>query len=115
MRGVILDRLISFFDIHGIITDSQYGFRKGRSTEQALLLIKDTILANIKNRKYTLRLFLNIKKAFDSIQYDLLLKKLSVYGVRGIALEQSYLHHRYQAVNIDGIMSSKLVLKQGVP
>lgn len=73
-EGVIHERLTSFFDKHQIIATNQYGFQKHRSTEQALAYTKEKIIVNMENRKYTLGLFLDIQKAFDSIHFDLLLK-----------------------------------------
>lgn len=75
-ESIIYDRLVSFFERHQVITQCQYGFRKHRSTKQALVHIKDKIIENMESRKYTLGLFLDIQKAFDSIQFDLLHHKL---------------------------------------
>lgn len=61
-----------FFTKYNIITESQYGFLKDKSTELALTDIKDTILTNIENRLYTLGQFLDLSKAFDSVQHDIL-------------------------------------------
>lgn len=116
-EGVIYDRLASFFDKHQIITKSQYGFQKNKSTEQALLYIKDKIIENMENKKYTLGLFLDLQKAFDSIQFKSLIHKLSSYGVRGVALQlfKSYLEDRYQYVKLNNTISAKIKLNQGVP
>lgn len=79
--------------------------------------IKDSILTNIDSKNFTLGLFLDLKKAFDSIKYNILYDKLSRYGVRGVALEliKNYLSHRSQIVQIQNAKSSKLKLTQGVP
>lgn len=71
----------------------------------------------MESRKYTLGLFLDIQKAFDSIHFDLLLKKLSSCGIRGIALDivENYLHDRHQIVGINETTSAEMKLKQGVP
>lgn len=116
-ESVINQRLVSFFDKHKILSNSQYGFRKNRSTEKALCYIKDSILTNIDSKNFTLGLFLDLKKAFDSIKYNILYDKLSRYGVRGVALEliKNYLSHRSQIVQIQNAKSSKLKLTQGVP
>lgn len=116
-EGVIHERLTSFFDKHQIIATNQYGFQKHRSTEQALIHIKEKIIVNMESRKYTLGLFLDIQKAFDSIHFDLLLKKLSSCGIRGIALDivENYLHDRHQIVGINETTSAEMKLKQGVP
>lgn len=78
---------------HNIIAESQYGFQKKKSTEQALVKIRDKITTNIEEQKYTVGLFLDFKKAFDSIDREILLRKLDNYGIRGIAksLLQNYL------------------------
>lgn len=111
------NRLVSFFEKHHIITSAQYGFQKKKSTEMALIHIKEKIVENIENKLLTLGLFLDLKKAFDTVQHDILLKKLDMYGVRGIALNliKSYLCERYQYVDIKGISSSKMRILYGVP
>lgn len=116
-EGVIYDRLISFFNKHQVITAHQYGFQKNKSTEQALTVIKDKIIENMENKKFTLGLFLDFKKAFDSIHYEILLRKLSWYGIRGVALNllENYLQNRYQIVQLKTTTSSQLQLTQGVP
>lgn len=80
--GVIYNRLLlAFFLEHNVISKYQYGFQKSKSTEQALLYIKDKIIANIENRQFTIGLFLNLKKAFDSIDHNILLNKLERYRI----------------------------------
>lgn len=113
----IVNRLENFFAKHNTITKAQYGFQKNRSTDQALLHIKDTIIDNIENRLYTLGLFLDLRKAFDTVQHDILLRKLEYCGIRGVALQllQSYLENRYQYVKIEEMSSNKLVIRYGVP
>lgn len=114
---VIYDRLVTFFNTHKVITKSQYGFQKNKSTEQALLYIKDKIIKNIEDKNYTLGLFLDLKKAFDSIDHKILLRKLEKYGIRGVAnrLLESYLNNRQQFVRMQDVSSSYLTLEQGVP
>lgn len=116
-EGVIYNRLSTFFLKHNIISKYQYGFQKSKSTEQALLYIKDKIIANIENRQFTIGLFLDLKKAFDSIDHTILLNKLERYGIRGVAgnLLKSYLTKRSQYVEINSISSDILELEQGVP
>ncbi|MDD9361561.1 MAG: reverse transcriptase domain-containing protein, partial [Anaplasma sp.] len=64
-EGVINTRLQKFFTKYNVITGSQYGFQKDKSTELALTNIKDSIITNIENKLYTLGLFLDLSKAFD--------------------------------------------------
>ena len=78
----------------------------------ALLNIIDKISANIDDGKYTIGIFFDLSKAFDTIKHDILLHKLKVYGIRGIALAwlASYMSNRMQCVSIDDCISeSKLI------
>lgn len=110
-------RLQSFLVKYNIICDAQYGFRKNRSSEMALLDIKNEIIRNIERRLYTIGLFLDLRKAFDSVNHQILLRKLESIGIRGVPLElfRNYLANRYQYVLVNGIPSAKLRLIDGVP
>lgn len=114
---VINTRLTSYFIKTGAIAKEQYGFQKGKSTEKALLHIKDKIINNIENRIFTLGLFLDFRKAFDSVCHKILLRKLQFYGIRGSALNliQSYLSSRVQFTMINDIPSSHGLIRTGVP
>lgn len=99
------------------MTPFQHGFRKNRSTETALLAQKEFILGNFEERRLVLALFIDFKKAFDSLNHKILLAKLESYGIRGRAAElvNSYLSHRRQYVNVNGHSSETLGLTSGVP
>lgn len=117
LEKIIFVRLSKFFDSHSIINASQYGFRPGLSTETALLNQKEFILGNIEEKKLTLGIFVDFTKAFDRINHDTLLLKLSYYGIRGIAYDliKSYLTDRHQCVCIQRELSSPYKMKCGVP
>lgn len=116
-EGVINSRLDKFFSKHNVLNKCQYGFQKSKSAEQALVEVKDKIINNIENRLYTLGLFLDFRKAFDTIQHDILLIKLQMYGIRGVAftLIKNYLQNRMQYVYINNNSSNTLKIKYGVP
>ena len=82
-----------FLDNNNQIYHSQYGFRSKHSCEKAISDLVSQILKNQQQQKYTAALFLDLLKAFDTLNHDLLLNKLEIYGVRGIALDwfRSYL------------------------
>ena len=89
----ILKRCMTkFFNKNEIITSSQFGFRINSSTELAITTLCDKLLNNLNENKVTLLLFLDLRKAFDSINHQLLLKKLYHYGFRGpvFTILQSY-------------------------
>lgn len=117
IEKIIFTRITQFFDKENVITAAQYGFRKGRSTESALLALKENILRNIENNLLTAALFVDFSKAFDCLHHKVLLSKLQSYGIRGncLALLESYLSHRTQCVYVNGYMSSLLPITHGVP
>lgn len=111
-------RLRNFLTKYQIINSAQYGFQKGKSTELALLNVKEEILNNFEKKKlYTVGLFLDLRKAFDSIKHDILEGKLYDYGLRGAALKliMNYLSDRKKYVKIGSLASAETELKQGVP
>lgn len=110
-------RIMNFCTKNDVLTGNQYGFQKKKSSEMALLSIKEKIIQNFEDKKYTLGIFLDFKKAFDSIKHDILLKKLSEYGVRGLALDliRSYLTNRYQYTDTNHSKSVLGEIKYGVP
>ena len=108
-----------FDHIHSInfLSDSQFGFRPGYSTETALLSVTQSWHAILEDRKSVCALFLDLKKAFDSFPHKLLLDKLVSLGVPSHLLcwIRSYLTHRLQQVSVDGVLSSPCHATSGVP
>ena len=97
-------RFVHFFEENNTIHENQYGFRSGRSCEHALLNAQE-ILSNVLNKKQTgLLLLIDFSNAFDMVEHDILLAKLSNYGIRGVALDwiKSYLSNREQYVCLNG-------------
>jgi hypothetical protein len=83
----------------------------------ALLDLYDKIREHIENKKYVIGIFIDLQKAFDSIDHQILLKKLAFYGIRGIALKwfESYLSDRQQYVVFNNCASSNRSISFGVP
>ena len=91
----------------------QFGFRKGYSTEQAILEITDSLKKAMDKKLVTCGLFLDFSKAFDTVNHDILLSKLYSYGIRDNPLRwfESYLYNRNQVVkNGDTISSSQTII-----
>lgn len=93
-------RLTKFVDKNKILSNQQYGFRKSRSTEFSIIEVIDKITKAIDQGKYTIGIFLDLSKALDTINHEILIKKLEYYGMRGIArkLFENYLGNRKQIV-----------------
>ena len=96
---------------------SQYGFRKLHSTELAGLELTDRLLKDIDDKKLSLAVFMDLSKAFDTLNHQIVLKKLNYYGITGVARQwfSSYLNGWKQYFELDGISSDLLPLSTGVP
>ena len=114
---VVYKRLFNYFNKFNILFQNQYDFKKGHSTSLALHHLYDKISAAIDHKKFTAGIFLDLAKAFDTVNHDILLNKLEHYGVRGLALEwiKSYFTNRQQYVEYNGICSRRSVIRCGVP
>jgi hypothetical protein len=114
---LIYARLYNYFTSQGIIHDKQFGFRKGHSTSQALNFSVNHIQNALHQKNHVLGIFIDLSKAFDTIDHQILLKKLESYGVRGNTLKliESYLTNRLQYVNIFGEDSKHELIQYGVP
>jgi len=93
---LMYNRLIKYFEKSCTIFDQQFGFRSSHSTVHALILMIDKIQKAIDSKKYSCGIFIDLRKAFDTVDHHVLLDKLEYYGVRGIAHEwfSSYLSNR---------------------
>ena len=113
----VANRLTKFLDINNIITDSQFGFPKNHSPYMALLEMYNNIIAALDTGKFSIGIYINLSKAFDTLNHDILCQKLSHYGIRGMALDwiRSYLYLRKQCVYINSITSSLMTIDCGVP
>ena len=98
IEKVMYERLYNFLDKYKILYSLQFGFRANHSINHALVSLTEAIKNSLDNRKFGCGIFLDLQKAFDTVNYDILLMKLEHYGIRGISLDwfKSYLSGRKQ-------------------
>ena len=113
----LCNRLLDFANHNNLFTDLQFGFRKNISTLDALINLTEMSYKNFDNRKFQISVLLDLKKAFDVVNHDILLDKLENYGIRGSALSliKSYLQNRRQFIQFNNLNSSYEVTSLGVP
>ena len=100
-------QLSDYFETNHLLSDYKGAYRRGKSTEQLLLVVMDTVVQAIDNKNVTCAAFLDLQKAFDSLDHVILLQRLSELGVNGIELVwfTNYLTNRLQRVKIGGTFS----------
>ena len=112
-----LIRLMSFVSRYELLSDSQYGFRRGRNTSQAAIRLVTLIMQAFSKKMYCACFFLDLRKAFDTVDHPILMLKLSNAGFRGPIFNYllSYLTNRKQFVQVRDFKSSELLINKGVP
>ena len=110
-------QLLNYLKNQNLMSDRQSGFRSNHSTATCLTEISDFLYDNIDKGRLVGAAFLDLRKAFDIIPHDLLLKKLEFFGITGLELEwfKSYLTGRMQCVSFEGRVSDFLPVYSGVP
>ena len=86
LEKIMYKRLITFLDKHQVLSENQYGFHKNHSTSYALTQLYDKISCAIDNKEITVGVFIDLSKAFDIVDHNILLEKLEHHGIRGLAL-----------------------------
>lgn len=114
---LVYNQIINYIDKHNILYEYQFGFRKGHSTMQAITEITDNLKKAIDSNLYTCGVFLDLSKAFDTVNHSILLNKLRTYGIRGLPLNwfSSYLKNRKQYVSLGDTYSDSQTITCGVP
>ena len=117
LKKIVFDQLYDYLITNGLLFESQYGFRKQHSTELAALELIDRIRRDMDQDKIPFSVFLDLSKAFDTLNHHILLSKLEYYGIKSIALQwfKSYLTQRQQFVEYQEVCSSTRELETGVP
>ena len=110
-------RVYKFLEIHNVLYSLQFGFQENHSIDHALVSLTEAVRNTLDNKRLGCGIFIDLQKAFDTVNHRILLSKLEHYGIRGCALEwfRSYLSHRKQYVSVNGSSSSVLSITCGVP
>ena len=115
---LIYNRIYLYFEKFDLLSDRQFGFRQNSSTVHAIGIIHDKLIQNLYNNLYNCCIFLDLSKAFDTVDHNILISKLDYYfGILGTALDlmKSYLPKRYQYVKINDSISSYQNVTCGIP
>ena len=118
LERIIYKRLQKYLKDQNVLYNKQFSFRTGHSTEHAIAQFVDQIYEAFEKNEYTLGVFIDLSKAFDTVDHSILLKKLELYGItdRNCAWIKSYLSNRLQYIQIDENSRTEFcVLKCGVP
>ena len=117
LEKLIHIRLSTFLNIKDIIYPLQFGFRQNHSISYALIHLTETIKEALDQGKYGCGIFVDLQRAFETVNHNILLDRLKHYGIRGVAYSwfESYLKDRKQYVSINGYNSKHLSISLGVP
>ena len=117
LEKIMYNRLYDYLTQYEILYKKQFGFQKKHSTEHALLELVNEISDSFENNKFTIGVFIDLSKAFDTVDHSILLSKLERYGIIGANLDwfKSYLTGRKQCVTYDDSMTSTRKIDCGVP
>ena len=117
LEKLIYNCVVLFLKKQNFFYEYQFGFRKNHSTSHATSLLIENIAETFEKKEHVLGVFLDLSKAFDTIDHKILLSKLWHCGIRGVAHDWfcSYLSNRKQLVEINNICSNTKSIKYGVP
>ena len=118
LEQIIYNRLYQYLTENEILYPKQLGFQTGHSTEHAIVQLVDQIFESFEYNKYTLGVFIDLSKAFDTVDHSILLKKLELYGVTdpNHSWSKNYLSNRKQFIQINNKENAELeTITCGVP
>ena len=114
---IVYNQLYNFLEHFDILSSAQFGFRRGKSTIQAVMDHLKFVYNNLDEGSTVISIFMDLSKAFDCLDHSILLDKLEKYGIRGIANTwfKSYLSERKQFVSVNNTYSETRTITHGVP
>ena len=117
LEKIMYSRLYDYLVKFGILYSYQFGFQKNKSTYMAIICLMDKLIKALENGEIGIGIFIDFRKAFDTVDHSILMDKLYFYGIRGIVHKWffSYLTDRQQCVEYNQTISSVLNVQCGVP
>ena len=117
LEKLMYNRLINYLEKNNILFEKQFGFRAHHSTEHSILSIVNKIHQAIEEKSYSCGIFLDFSKAFDTVDHNILIRKLERYGIRGVANDWfiSYLTNRKHYVSLNNTCSNLHNVTCGIP
>ena len=117
LERIMYNRLYKFLLENNILYQKQFGFQNPHSTEHAILQLVNQIIEAFSQGKYTLGIFLDLSKAFDTVNHNILLEKPKAYGIQSENLKwfRSYLSNRKQFILYNDLKTEVRIVKCGVP
>ena len=108
LEKIVANNLTSHLEVNNLIYENQYGFLRNKSTVHNITMLTNKIAKELNERKFVIGVFLDLRKAFDVVSHEILLKKLSKLGIKDTELKwfTSYLKNRQQFTDIGGNHSS---------
>ena len=117
LERVIYNRMVHYLENYNILCHQQFGFRKGYFTSMALIRLSDQLSTATDYKKFTIGIFLDLSKAFDTVNHEIHFTKLEHYGFRGFVLDwmKSYFISRKQFVQYNNHYSDLKEIICGLP
>ena len=117
LERIIYNRLYEHLNSNNILYKKRFGFHKGHSTEQAILQLVDQVSNSFEKNLFILCVFINLSKAFDTVDHNILICKLQNYGVskNNLKLFESYLNNPKQFISFNNKKTSFIDIKCVVP
>ena len=110
LERIMYTQLYNYLQENKILYSKQFGFQTGHSTDHAIIQLVEQIYENFEENKYTLGVFIDLAKAFDTVDHKILLRKMEIYGIGGTTLKwfENYLTNRKQYIQITNIKKTDL-------
>jgi len=117
IEKIVFLRLFSYLDDNNLLSKHQFGFRPAHSTVHPMILLSNFVSKAFNEKKHAIAIFCDLRKAFDTVDHNILIKKLYGLGIKGMALQwfKNYLSDRKQFVRFGDVDSGLLEIQLGVP